>query len=316
MAFTDDEINEFRIEAVELLTAAEQALLSIDKGGDFKGHFDAIFRAFHSVKGAAGMMEMTDLQAHVHQLESALVSVKNNAQLTREQLDYFLSGCDSTSHLLHGRAVTPLNNFPNNAGCDSPPKDLLSSVNLEHPLEALQPQKVGMVVVIDDDVEVAESLTDIISDNGFEVRMFTNPKEGVKYLVNNPVDVVFTDMMMPELSGVEVLRSIKKIDPFIPVIFVTGQCSKDELIEAINSGVHFVIEKPWRNEIVINQAKKALQVKRLNALVNSSINLLISQFSDYDKFLKEQSRDGERSKLKVEILKVLDQKNLVRKLAS
>lgn len=77
MSFSAEEIEEFSCEARELLDAAENSLLKISEGLPFAEGYEAIFRCFHNLKGAAGMMEMLKLQAHTHELENFLVSLKD-----------------------------------------------------------------------------------------------------------------------------------------------------------------------------------------------------------------------------------------------
>jgi two-component system chemotaxis sensor kinase CheA len=101
-----DELQEFISESRELIGAAEQALLSLEAGGSFASGYDAIFRAFHSIKGMAGMLELEPLQAHVHQLESLLVPLKGAEGLSKGHVDLFLRGCDATLQLLKGDQVT------------------------------------------------------------------------------------------------------------------------------------------------------------------------------------------------------------------
>ena len=65
MSFTQEDINEFKAEALEFLDSAEKSLLSLDTGNDFLKVYDVIFRSFHNLKGGAGMMELVDLQNHI-----------------------------------------------------------------------------------------------------------------------------------------------------------------------------------------------------------------------------------------------------------
>lgn len=74
MSFSEVEIEEFKAEALELLELAEKSLLGLDRGDtDYLSSFDAAFRCFHSLKGASGMMDLVQLQAHTHELENILV---------------------------------------------------------------------------------------------------------------------------------------------------------------------------------------------------------------------------------------------------
>lgn len=109
MQLTPEELNEFKLEAFEILDQAEKSLLSLDGGGDFKGEYDAIFRAFHNLKGSAGMLELTAVQAHMHQMETVLTQHKEDGKLAQDLVDYFLKGCDEARGLFDRDFVaTPL----------------------------------------------------------------------------------------------------------------------------------------------------------------------------------------------------------------
>ena len=100
MSFSDQEIEEFKTEAHELLEAAEKSLLEIGKGTDFKKCFDTVFRCFHNLKGGAGMMELNRLQSHTHELESILMQFKDLSEIPTEYVDLFLRGIDGARTIL------------------------------------------------------------------------------------------------------------------------------------------------------------------------------------------------------------------------
>jgi len=96
------DLEEFKTEAIELLDAAEKRLLELDAGqGDFSSAYDEIFRAFHSLKGAAGMMEITDIQAHTHEMENLLVGLKGSASISDANVSIFLKGIDVVRSLMN-----------------------------------------------------------------------------------------------------------------------------------------------------------------------------------------------------------------------
>lgn len=105
MSFSEQEIEEFKTEAVELLDVAEKSLLALDLGSDFKKTYDAVFRSFHNLKGAAGMMEMTRLQAHTHELESILMPFKDQDGMPKNYVSFFLNGIDASRSILDGNEV-------------------------------------------------------------------------------------------------------------------------------------------------------------------------------------------------------------------
>lgn len=104
---TEDDLKEFRQEGSELLAAAEKALLSLEDGGHFKTQYNAMFRAFHNLKSAAGMLEMHELQDHTHVLETELVALTEADHLTPDQIDYFLKGIDAAKKMLWGENYDP-----------------------------------------------------------------------------------------------------------------------------------------------------------------------------------------------------------------
>ncbi len=100
MQLSAEELNEFKLEALEMIDGAEKSLLALDSGGDFKKEYDSIFRAFHNLKGSAGMLELTRLQEYMHQIETTLTHEKEKGTLSHDLIDYFLKGCDQIRKIL------------------------------------------------------------------------------------------------------------------------------------------------------------------------------------------------------------------------
>ena len=105
MEFSEEELAEFMVESGELLDTAESALLAVSHGEDFGQHYDSIFRVFHSLKGAGGMMELLKLQAHMHRLENKLIERKGDQPFARAQIEFFLRGVDGARDLLRGKEI-------------------------------------------------------------------------------------------------------------------------------------------------------------------------------------------------------------------
>lgn len=106
MSFSDQELEEFKAEALELLEIAEKSLLALDSGAEFRPSFDAIFRGFHNLKGAAGMMELMELQAHTHELENILMSFKDGDSIPKPYISLFLRGIDGAKSILDGQKIS------------------------------------------------------------------------------------------------------------------------------------------------------------------------------------------------------------------
>jgi CheY-like chemotaxis protein len=89
-----DLASEFYLEAEELFNEAEEALLRLEENGSFEAEYVNLFRSFHSLKGASGMLGFLKLQKHMHVLETNLSNIKVNGEITTDQLTYFLKGID------------------------------------------------------------------------------------------------------------------------------------------------------------------------------------------------------------------------------
>jgi len=106
------------------------------------------------------------------------------------------------------------------------------------------------VVLIEDDATLNRVLKRAIEKH-FSITSFTSPTSAIDYLDNNYVDVVVSDIRMPEMTGLEVLAKIKTSSPNTYVILMTGQGSIDESVQSIKSGAYDYIPKPVDAELLV-----------------------------------------------------------------
>ncbi len=121
----------------------------------------------------------------------------------------------------------------------------------------------GKILVIDDEVSILEVVKLGLEEGGFKVDVFSDPIEALNSFSEGNYDAVLTDINMPEMSGLEVLRRCKKIDPEAVVILITAYSSIDSAIEAIRGGALDYIRKPFRMEELILRLKEALDRVRI-----------------------------------------------------
>ena len=114
------------------------------------------------------------------------------------------------------------------------------------------------ILIVDDEPAVASLLADAIQDQGHEATIVHRGREALARLGEQPYDAVFLDVLMPEMSGIEVLRRIRATHPTLPVIVITGHAQQEELEEARRLGVSEVIEKPF----ILNNLSDALGTLR------------------------------------------------------
>ncbi|WP_309398818.1 response regulator [Cerasicoccus maritimus] len=100
------------------------------------------------------------------------------------------------------------------------------------------------ILIVDDDADFNQLLTDIFSQASYEVESCEQPERAVEYFTNNAYDLVVTDQKMPGMSGEELIRTLKQIKPDVPIIMVSGYLDNDTIRSLIREGVGGVFLKP------------------------------------------------------------------------
>lgn len=117
------------------------------------------------------------------------------------------------------------------------------------------------ILVIDDEDSVRKILYQMLKAKGYQVVVASNGEEGIERFKEEPFDLVFTDLGMPRMSGWEVGRALKGIDPKVPVALITGwgvELNKDKMKE---SGIDLVVSKPFNFDQVVRLVSEAMELK-------------------------------------------------------
>ncbi|UCB45030.1 MAG: response regulator [Spirochaetota bacterium] len=107
------------------------------------------------------------------------------------------------------------------------------------------------VLVIDDEQIVLDSVKKILSKDHYEVDTALESRIGLKMALQNDYDIVLTDIRMPEIGGMRILRDIKRNKPLVPVIIITGYATVQSGVQAMRLGATNYIEKPFTPEELI-----------------------------------------------------------------
>jgi DNA-binding NtrC family response regulator len=116
------------------------------------------------------------------------------------------------------------------------------------------------ILAIDDEPSVTGSLELILGEAGFEVLTAGSFGEAVAILKQTQVDLVITDLRLPDASGIEVITHIKKNTPEVEVILMTAYGSLEITIEAIKAGAYYYLEKPYTRDRLLALVDRALQL--------------------------------------------------------
>jgi len=100
------------------------------------------------------------------------------------------------------------------------------------------------ILLLDDDLDSLESLSVALDSKGYLRREFSDPETAVEAYRSGEFDVVITDFRMPRMNGIEVLRTIRGIDPEAYVIIITAYADTENAIAAVNYGAYAFLCKP------------------------------------------------------------------------
>jgi len=114
-------------------------------------------------------------------------------------------------------------------------------------------------LVIDDEISICRSLEALLSKEGYQVTMANSGAAGLSLVDDSDFDVVFTDLRLPDMSGLDILARIKKKRPFTQLILITGYASIETAVEAIKLGAYDYLTKPLSIDKVRITVKRALE---------------------------------------------------------
>ena len=113
------------------------------------------------------------------------------------------------------------------------------------------------VLLVDDEKDFLDALGERMANRGMNVSTTTSAKDAVKRVKEESYDAIVLDLQMPEMDGIEALKAIKKINPDMQVILLTGHATVEKGIEAMKLGAMDLIEKPADIETIAEKIKKA-----------------------------------------------------------
>ena len=118
------------------------------------------------------------------------------------------------------------------------------------------------ILIIDDEIDISESIVAILTDEGFSCDSASNSNEAIQLIDINKYDLIILDVWLndPEYDGIKLLKFIKKKDLKIPIIIISGHGSIDMAVEAIKEGAYEFVEKPFKSERLILSVSRALEV--------------------------------------------------------
>ena len=113
-------------------------------------------------------------------------------------------------------------------------------------------------LVIDDEQIVLDSVSKILTDEHYDVDVSLKGREGLDWAIERPYDIVLTDILMPDIGGMRVLKYIKRAKPSLPVLIITGYATIQSAVQAMKLGAAEYLEKPFTPDQLIKAVASAL----------------------------------------------------------
>jgi len=129
----------------------------------------------------------------------------------------------------------------------------------------------GRVLIIDDEPGIRDLLSQTLSEvGGYETEIATDGLDGIEKIRSSEFDVIFTDLAMPRLNGMDFLKKCKEIDIKTPVVVLTGVSSMEIAVNSMRQGAYDFITKPFHLDKVVSTTKKIIEERKLFGRLASS----------------------------------------------
>lgn len=137
------------------------------------------------------------------------------------------------------------------------------------------------ILVVDDEEVIRVLLSEILTDEGFEIVTASGGREAIDYIESEHFDLVISDMVMPDVNGVEVLQAAFRTDPEYAVIIITGFPSVDTAVKLVNLGAADYVTKPFNVDTIKITVAKVIESKKVREAA-SNTQKQASKLSGFD----------------------------------
>lgn len=115
------------------------------------------------------------------------------------------------------------------------------------------------LLLVDDEVNLVDPMAYTLQQKGFETAIAYNGQQALKLFESEDPDLILLDWSMPDVSGIDVLKQIRKSQNFVPVIMITGKSAKEDIVEGLAAGADDYITKPFNWEELMARVNSAIR---------------------------------------------------------
>jgi two-component system sensor histidine kinase/response regulator len=127
----------------------------------------------------------------------------------------------------------------------------------------MTPEPQARLLIVDDEIAQMRALCDTLRLEGYATQGFSSAREAAAALRPGEVDLLITDLMMPEMDGISLSNAVRQIDPTVSTIVMTGHGTIDTAVRAMRDGALDYVLKPFKLNVLLPVIARALQVRRL-----------------------------------------------------
>lgn len=262
-------LDEFSLEANELLDEAEDALLKIGQEENVKKIYDMVFRAFHSLKGSSGMLGFEELQRHMHLIEDYLQKSKADEDLFKSSVDYYLSGIDAARKILKGEVIQfvyEVYKEKKSAATD----------------EVLKIKRKKILYLSNSTIKpLGQDILGFENALDFSLKFSNTEELKNQNLANEDYDVLITDLDLALLKSMMPSNKTK-----YPIVLIVDQVDPSSNLENIYQLLKKVDEKK-RIDLTL---RNALEARSGVDLFDRAKGLLMYMYSDLEEYLISKNK--------------------------
>jgi DNA-binding response OmpR family regulator len=115
------------------------------------------------------------------------------------------------------------------------------------------------ILIIEDDNRVAELIGRGLTEQGFSIHIVTDGLEGKKYALGEDFDLIITDIILPEINGIELCKIIRQVKPRVPIIMLTALGTTDDKVEGFDAGADDYLVKPFEMRELLARIRALLK---------------------------------------------------------
>jgi len=132
------------------------------------------------------------------------------------------------------------------------------------------------IMVVDDDASVRSMLSEYLSSVGYDVTVAIDGEDALKKFIPKSFDCIITDLFMPKMNGLELLKKIRSADNDVLFLMITGYPGIDSAVKAMNEGAYDYITKPFHMDDMLLKVERALHNRKMEKSLRKMKLLLVS----------------------------------------